>query len=102
MIFKNIKTVDTYYKYPMSYRFGSIYNEDGIIRIYSNGKNNDYETKKFFYYRIKNDLIKSKFILTKNNNKKIRVFQKIEGGVLDKGEYKVKMVLNNYVRLEKI
>ena len=37
MIFKNIKQVDEHYKYPMSYRMGSIYDEKGIIRIYSNG-----------------------------------------------------------------
>ena len=39
MNFKNIKTLDAHYKYPMSYRIGTIYDSDGIVRVYSNGKN---------------------------------------------------------------
>ena len=54
MIFGNIKEVDQYYKYPMSYRMGSIYDDNGIIRIYSNGQKGDYETDKYFYYKLKN------------------------------------------------
>ena len=61
MIFKNIKEVDEYYKYPMSYRMGSIYDDKGIIRIYSNGQKGDYETDKYFYYKLKNKQVKERF-----------------------------------------
>ena len=70
MIFKNIKQVDEYYKYPMSYRMGSIYDDKGIIRIYSNGSKGDYETSKFFYYVLKNDKIKERFQQNIKNKKK--------------------------------
>ena len=45
----------------MSYRMGSIYDEKGIIRIYSNGSKGDYQTPKFFYYVLKNDKVKERF-----------------------------------------
>ena len=48
MNFKNIKTLDAHYKHPMSYRIGTIYDSDGIVRVYSNGKNNDFELITFF------------------------------------------------------
>ncbi len=100
-MFKGIKQVDKYYKYPMSYRFGSIYDNKGIIRIYSNGLNKDYETQHFFYYKIKNKNIKDKFKLNIVNSKKIRVIIKEKYGVKDKGLYKVKGFYKNYVRLQK-
>ena len=57
MNFKNIKTLDAHYKYPMSYRIGTIYDSDGIVRVYSNGKNEDNSNRGFFYYKIKNKTI---------------------------------------------
>jgi hypothetical protein len=47
MNFRNIKEVDKYYKYPMSYRIGSIYDYKGVIRSYSNGKKTDYKREIF-------------------------------------------------------
>ena len=32
-VFKNFKEAHEYYNYPGSYRFGTIYNEKGVIRI---------------------------------------------------------------------
>ena len=101
MIFKNIKQVDEYYKYPMSYRMGSIYDEKGIIRIYSNGSKGDYETSKFFYYVLKNDKIKERFQQNIKNKKKVRVIVKIDKGVKDLGLYKVKGFYREFVRLGK-
>ena len=101
MIFKNIKQVDEHYKYPMSYRMGSIYDEKGIIRIYSNGSKGDYQTKKFFYYVLKNDKIKERFQNNIKNNKKVRVVVKVEKGVEDLGLLNVKGFYKNFVRLQK-
>lgn len=99
MNFKNIKSVDQHYKYPMSYRFGSIYDNFGIIRSYSNGLNNDFETQKYFYYKIKNERIKQKFKQNMENDKTLRLIVKNGKSVTDKGLYKVKGFYRNYVRL---
>ena len=101
MNFRNIKEVDKYYKYPMSYRIGSIYDDKGIIRSYSNGQKTDYKRGKFFYYELKNDFIKQKFKMNINNNKKVRLIVKTETGVNDEGLYNVSGFYKNYVRLQK-
>ena len=101
MIFKNIKQVDEHYKYPMSHRMGSIYDEKGIIRIYSNGSKGDYQTPKFFYYVLKNDKVKERFQQNIKNKKKVRVIVKVDNGVKDLGLLNVKGFYKNFVRLEK-
>ena len=101
MLFKNIKSVDLYYKYPMSHRIGAIYDQFGIIRIYSNGKKDDYETSKYFYYRLKNDKIKEKFKNNIINKKKVRVIIKIKNMVEDRGLMCVKGFYKDFVKLEK-
>ena len=102
MIFKNIKQADEYHKYPMSYRMGSIYDDKGIIRIYSNGEKGDYETPKFFYYKLKNDKIGNRFKQNIKNKKRVRLIIKIDEGVKDRGLLEVKGFYNGYVRLLKI
>ena len=101
MLFKNIKQVDEHYKYPMSHRMGSIYDDKGIIRIYSSGTKGDYQTPKFFYYVLKNDKVKERFQQNIKNKKKVRVVIKKEKGVDDIGLLKVKGFYKEFVRLEK-
>ena len=101
MIFKNIKEADEYYKYPMSYRMGSIYDDKGIIRIYSNGQKGDYETDKYFYYKLKNKQVRERFKNNIKNKKKIRLLVKVESGVKDRGLLEVKGVFNGFVRIVK-
>ena len=101
MNFKNIKQVDIYYKYPMSYRIGSIYDKHGVIRSYSNGQNGDYRRGKFFYYKLKNDFVKQKFKMNIGNKKKIRLIVKTKDGVSDEGLYNVSGFYKNFVRLLK-
>ena len=101
MLFKNIKQVDEHYKYPMSHRMGSIYDDKGIIRIYSNGTKGDYQTPKFFYYVLKNDKIRERFQKNIKNKKKVRVVIKKEKGVEDIGLLKAKGFYKEFVRLEK-
>ena len=102
MIFKNIKQADEYHKYPMSYRMGSIYDDKGIIRIYSNGEKGDYETPKFFYYKLKNDKIGNRFKQNIKNKKKVRLIVKIDEGVKDRGLLEVKGFYNGFVRLGRV
>ena len=102
MIFKNIKQADEYHKYPMSYRMGSIYDDKGIIRIYSNGEKGDYETPNFFYYKLKNDKIGNRFKQNIKNKKRVRLIIKIDEGVKDRGLLEVKGFYNGFVRLGKV
>jgi len=99
-MFKNIKQAHEYYKYPGSYRTGTIYNDKGVIRCYSNGTK-DIIKKNIFYYELKNDSIKEKFKLNKNNNKPLRIFRKENNQVRDLGLYKVDKFYKNYVKLIK-
>ena len=101
MIFKNFKMAHNYYKYPSSYRFGTIGNNLGVIRSYSNGKNNDIIENNRIKYKIKNKKIRNLFELSKLNNKKLRFFYKINKGVKDLGLFKVKRFYKDYVILYK-
>ena len=85
MNFKNIKTLDAHYKYPMSYRIGTIYDSDGLVRVYSNGKNEDYSNRGFFYYKIKNKTIENRFRESKKSGNKFRLVTKSQNGVTDHG-----------------
>ena len=100
--FNNFKNAHTYYKYPSSHRFGTIYNKEGVIRSYSNNTidkySNDY---KIFFYQLKNDKIKNAFKMSKNNNKPLRLFIKTQECVLDLGLYFVLNFYKNYVKLIK-
>ena len=103
MKFKNFKEAHSYYKYPSTHRFGTISNEKGVIRSYSNGKNNDkiLNNGNKIYYMIKNERIKGYFELNKKYNKKLRFFRKIDNYVLDMGLYFVNKFIDGYVILLK-
>ena len=99
-MFKNIKQAHEHYKYPGSYRTGTIYDDKGVIRCYSNGMKDIYKDK-IFYYELKNDKIKNAFKLNKKNNKSLRLFRKEDNSVKDMGLYKVDKYYKNYVKLIK-
>ena len=49
--FRNFKEAHQHYKYPSTYRIGTIYNATGVIRSYSNGtKDIQKDNYKRFYY----------------------------------------------------
>lgn len=87
-IFKNIKSAHEYYNYPGTYRHGTIYDETGVIRSYSNGTKDFFKNETFFY-EIKDEHIKNKFLLNKKNKKSLRVFLKQNKIVYDLGLFKV-------------
>ena len=99
-MFKNIKEAHEHYNYPGSYRTGTIYNDKGVIRCYSNGMKDIYKNK-VFYYELKNNKIKDMFRITKENKKKVRIFRKEKDFVKDLGLYKVDKFYKNYVKLIK-
>ena len=104
MLFKNLKEAHNYYQYPSSHRFGTIGNNTGALRSYSNGKGCDYYKKdeKEVYYKIKNENIKNLFKLNILNKQKVRFFKKVKNGVKDLGLYHVKNITkDNFVRFIK-
>ena len=98
--FPNFKTAHEHYKYPSSYRFGTIYNDKGVIRSFSNNTY-DIDKKNIFYYKIKNDKIKEYFRKNKLNNKKLRLFVKGNKLIQDRGLYFVEKFYKGYVKLRK-
>ena len=101
-LLKNFKEAHEYYNFPSSYRFGTIYNDNGVIRSYSNGKYDiEKDNYKIFYYKLKNDTIKEAFLKNKENNKKLHLFAKIKDEVLDLDKYKVDRFYKGYVKLIK-
>ena len=99
MQFKNIKMLDAHYKHPMSYRIGTIYDDNGIVRVYSNGNNSDYEKGTFFYYKLKNTNVESRFRDAKKKGLAFRLVTKKDNGVTDRGLYKVSGFNKGFVRL---
>ena len=72
MLFKTLRDAHKFYDYPSTHRFGTIGNDKGVIRSYSNGVNCDkiLESGKVIYYRIKNDRIKKMYQMSIDNKKK--------------------------------
>lgn len=103
MIFKNLKEAHIYYKYPSSHRFGTIGDENGVIRSYSNGINCDkiLFNGKVIYYKVKNDKVKNLYRISIDTKKKVRFFSKIKEGVLDMGMYLPVRFYNGFVKLVK-
>uniref|UniRef100_A0A6C0AYZ1 Uncharacterized protein n=1 Tax=viral metagenome TaxID=1070528 RepID=A0A6C0AYZ1_9ZZZZ len=101
-LFKNFKEAHEHYNFPFSHRIGTIHNDNGVIRSYSNGEYDiEKDNYKIFYYKIKNDKIKEAFLLNKTNNKALKLFVKVKEGVLDLGKYIVDKFYKGYVKLLK-
>ena len=98
--FRNFKEAHVHYKYPSSYRFGTIYNAKGVIRSYSNGTKDIYK-ENVFYYELKNDKIKDAFRINRDTKRKLRVFRKMGSMVHDLGLYSVDKFYKKYVKLVK-
>lgn len=101
MYFKNIKEAHSFYKYPGSYQYGSVYIKDyGIIRSYSNGLGKDFFKGNIFYYKIKNKNYYLKFLENKRKNNSIRLFVRENGLVKDYGSCKIVKLSKEYVSLK--
>ena len=109
MIFKNIKEADEYYKYPMSYRMGSIYDDKGIIRIYSNGQKGDYETDKYFrdkkgidvnkeYNHLKKDKIDIDKITAQKTSKSNTIIREYMPHIYEVEDYKGNNILKLWTK----
>lgn len=100
--FKGIKEAHNYYKFPGSYRYGSIYLMNyGIIRSYSNGTKPDVISDTKIQYILKNDTYRKRFAENMKTNTKVRFFQKVQRGVKDLGLFRVTGFKGTSVILEK-
>ena len=105
-LFKNIKEAHYYYKFPGSYRVGTIIKNDIVVRIYSNGFSKpDFfnKNKNKFYYVLNSNKIKEAFLNNKKNNIKVHIFAKEQQNVKYYGLYSVIGIRNNskYVLLQR-
>ena len=103
MIFRNFQEATFFYKYPSSHRFGTIGNEKGVIRSYSNGEKGDIikNDGKVIYYKLKNEKVKAMFKKSIESQQKIRFFRKINAGVKDMGNYRAEKFYKDFVKLVK-
>ena len=100
-MFKNIKEAHDFYKYPGSFRLGSIYVKDyGIIRSYSNSSGKDFIKNDIFHYKLKNRDYFYKFRENLIKQNPLRLFIKQKDGVVDMGLLKVVKLTRNYVYLK--
>jgi hypothetical protein len=103
MIFKNFKSACEYYKYPGTHQHGSIGNEKGIFRSYSNGtKGKDFIKSNEILYRLKDTRMRMKFEKNIESGQPIRFFRKhvIAGNVEDLGLWIVASFTDTHVRLK--
>ena len=98
--FRNFKEAHQHYKYPSTYRIGTIYNATGVIRSYSNGtKDIQKDNYKRFYYKIENDNVKLAFRNSIDNRKPLRLFVNMGDFVIDFGMYTAERFYKEYVKL---
>lgn len=110
MIFQKIKDAHEHYKYPGSYRHGTIVDSGIVLRSYSAGvtrRDTPYAVGKdivtgdgSFYYMINNDTIREAYQETMRRNEKIRLFIKLnDGRVVDAGLRKPIKFYKGFVKL---
>lgn len=104
--FPNFKIAHAHYKFPSTHRTGSIFDQRGIIRSYSNGelgKDIVSADGRSVRYRLKSEFIREKFKLNKGSGRKIRVFRKDveKGDVMDLGLFLVFGFTKTHVKLGK-
>lgn len=103
MIFKNFKSACEHYKYPGTHQHGSIGNEKGIFRSYSNGtRGKDFIKANEILYRLKDHRMRMKFEKNVKSGQLVRFFRKnvIAGNVEDLGLWKVEAFTETHVRLK--
>jgi hypothetical protein len=92
-VFRNFQEAHAHYKYPATHRTGSIANEYGVIRSYSNGaplpgssepKDIIAPDHKTVFYRLKSAEYRHKFERNVKSGQRVRVFRKITEAVCSK------------------
>ena len=107
-IYDNFEKAHKHFKFPGSHRIGALFKDNYILRIYSNSVSKpDYfnKSKTLFYYTLKSNIVKQKFLNNKKDNRSIKVFTKdIElNKAIYHGEFEVLGIRqsNKYVLLQK-
>jgi hypothetical protein len=93
LLFPNFRAACQHYGFPGSHQVGS-YGPKGqaIVRTYSNatpGKDIVLNGGHQFLYRLKDDKVRAQFELNWRGSIPVRVFRKVEKGVLELGKYTI-------------
>lgn len=103
--FSGIKEAHEYYKFKGSYQHGTVYDETGVIRSYSNGSSDDVieEDSIIYWISVERPYIRDAFDRNKKNNKPLRFFKKNKKAdhVEDMGLWVVVKTDFNYVKLKR-
>ena len=82
-----------YYEFPGSHQVGSYGPKGtGIVRTYSNatpGKDIVLDGGELFLYRLKDEAVRTQFLVNAQRLKPVRVFRKVLSGVVDLGLFQV-------------
>ena len=105
-LFRGIREAHEFYKFKGSYQQGTVYDDDGVIRTYSNGKHDDIirKDKIIYWISVERPYIREAFERSKNNDQSLRFFRKrkLDNKVEDLGLWKVVKTDFNYVQLKPI
>jgi hypothetical protein len=102
-VFKNFKAACQHYSFPGTHQHGSIGNEKGIIRSYTNGTvGKDFVKENEVFYRLKDERMRAKFSLNVESGQRLRLFQKVSTGVVDRGLHKVEGFTETHVHLVQV
>ena len=77
--YDNFEKAHKHFKFPGSHRIGALIKDNYILRIYSNSVSKpDYfnKSKTLFYYTLKSQQVKQRFLNNKKDNRSIKVFTK--------------------------
>ena len=106
--YDNFEKAHKHFKFPGSHRIGALPYNNYIIRIYSNSVSKpDYfnKSKTQFFYTLKSQVVKQKFLNNKKDKIPVKVFTKVLrlNKVIYHGEYHVigMRQSNKYVLLQK-
>ena len=107
-IYDNFEKAHKHFKFPGSHRVGALHKYEHIIRIYSDSVSKpDYfnKSKTQFFYTLKSQLVKQKFLNNKKDNIPVKVFTKdiLLNKVIYHGKFEVIGIrqMGKYVLLQK-
>ena len=92
-LFRNFRSACQRYGFPGSHQVGSYGPKGkGIVRTYSNGtpgKDIVLNAASMVFYRLKDENVRRQFDVNRQQKKHVRVFRKVDVGVLELGDYQV-------------
>ena len=92
-VFGSFLAACRHYNFPGSHQVGSYGPKgQGIVRTYSNatpGKDKLLDGGEVMLYRLKDEKVRAQFLVNMKHSRHVRVFQKVKGGAMDLGLFRV-------------